>query len=368
MKQVLCLCAITLLFSAIALQCSEKRKVTVSSSIFCFVYFDQEGVQGYGGLPRSPIEFDGLKRSGNFYYFPNQSKVTITVRRAVSASSTFDDRTAGQILATKEIPANDLIGKQIFVSFNPNNKVLIESKWEDAPYKTKIRAYKTTEDKADWTVLITDNKDTEITKKTFKQNTGNLYLQLNTYEINKSDDPNIVYNANKIKVFRGKDISGKPVFEPKIVKWNEVDPQKPELEISATGANFVAKDSEKASWINDKKIRAYKTVDDKVAWTVQITDNSGNKISQSTFKKNTDGVATAGLKLRLNPTEIFDGTEALKRYNANIVKVFTGKKVEPSALKFTKPITVSDLQAFPKGELQINANDAKIVEPGLDKK
>lgn len=371
MKQVVRLYAITLLFYVAA---QEAREIKVSKII-----------SELGGTPTVYVDLNDGKPvgvtslfSGTLSYSPQSSMVTI--------HATMDDEYGKHYKAKK---TGDLIGKQIRIG-NDNlggtrivrvqnsetgrmenksvrdPKLRIDLVWADAPSRTRIRAYKTTEDKVEWTVLITDQNDNEITRTTFKRNTSNPSLQFNAYEVTKDNDPNIVYNANKIKVFRGKDTSGAPLFEPKIVKWNELDPDKSELEISATGVNFVAKGSEKASKVPDKKIRAYKTVDEKTDWAVVITDNSDSDISYSTFKKNTDGFARS-LKLRLNPAEITQGSESQKRYNANKIKVFKSKQ-KTGTPAFVKTITVSEFNAVPNGELQITADDAKIVAPGGDKK
>lgn len=254
MKHALRLCAITFLFSAAGLQCSQSRDIKVtllapSSVLEVYVTLTQDGKTSTQVISLLNL----LRHHKTFKYSPTGGVVTLNIYLAFKDRS--EGRYKGSRVSSKQLSVSEILGKQIFISDDPANASLkVELKWsEDAPSK--------------------------------------------------------------------------------------------------------------------KKIRAYKTTDEKVDWTVQITDNSGNKISQSTFKKNTDGVATVSLKLRLNPTEIpADGPEALKRYNANIVKVFKGKKIDPSALKFTKPITVADFNAVPNGELQINADDAKIVVQGSEPK
>lgn len=374
MKHVLRLYAITLLFSAGALKDLQARDIKVSKIISQLI-----------GTPAVDVKLiqDGKSSDGRITsafsdkltFDPDGGKVTLEAR-------IIDEYGVRSKSKSDLIPSSDLIGKQIRIgdqggfrtqktSEGPKRvrayDLTFKIEWADAPSTKQIRAFKTTQDKVDWTVVITDNKDTEITKKTFKKNTGDLYLQLNSYEITKTDDPNIVYNANKISVFRGKDITVPPLFPAKTVKWNEFDSAKPELEISATGANFVEKGSEKKSKIPDKKIRAYKTVEDKFDWTVQITDNSDNEISHSTFKKNTDGLKTRSLYLRLNSTEITDGSESQKRYNVNKVKVFKGKKIIGTPF-IDKHITVANFNAISDGELQISDDDATLVAKGLEKK
>lgn len=371
MKHALRLCAITLLFSATALQCSQSRELKVSilgtGSLEAYVTLIQDG--------KASTEFvsviTGLPHHKTFNYSPTGGEITLKIYFSQGQGG---HRHKGELGYSKQLKLSDIIGAQISIRENPQSySFIVNLHWADAPSKTKIRTYKIAEDKVDWTVVITDNKDTEITKKTFKKNTGDLYLQLNSYEITQTDDPNIVYNANKIKVFKGKDISGKPLFEPKIITIEDMKklPKGSELEISAVGANFVEKGTEKKSKVDDKKIRAYKVGenDRKVDWTVQITDNSGNdEISHSTFKKNTDGVATKSLKLRLNPQEITDGSESQKRYNANKVKVFKGKKVTDKPLFEPAIITATAYAQAPNSELQITATEAKLVPPGGEPK
>lgn len=296
MKHALRLYAITLLFSVGALQDLQARDVKVSKIVSELLGTPTVYVDLNGG---KPIGVTSLF-SGTLSYNPNDSRVTIRATMDDEYGKTYEAQKTGDLIGKQIRIGNDNIGGTRLVQVQNRETGRGESKrvrdprlridlaWADAPSTKQIRAFKTTQDKVDWTVVITDNKDTEITKKTFKKNTGDLYLQLNSYEITKTDDPNIVYNANKISVFRGKDITVPPLFPAKTVKWNEFDSAKPELEISATGANFVEKGSEKKSKVPDKKIRAYKNVDEKemkVDWTVQITDNSDNEISHATFKK-----------------------------------------------------------------------------------
>lgn len=77
-------------------------------------------------------------------------------------------------------------------------------------------------------------------------------------------------------------------------------------------------------------------------------------------------MTTRSLYLRLNPNEITD-SESQKRYNANKVKVFKGKKIIGTPF-IDKLITVANFNALPDGELQISDDDATLVAKGLEKK
>ena len=210
------------------------------------------------------------------------------------------------------------------------------------PYRgEKIRAYKTTDRNVDWTVLILNTQNVTISKSTFKKNTDGLaemlFLQLNQIKVDQ-DNPNHIYNQNTVKVFKSSQIDENKKLPNLEINPGDFEPGQ-QLRITDTAITLVSKDTAKAeegaiavkekaaqSMPTKKKIRAYKTVNREVDWTVEILDTKNTPISKSIFKKNTDGFGK-NLSLQLNKTHL-DQNNPNHIYNHNTVRVFKSSQID----------------------------------------
>jgi len=325
----------------------------------------------------------GYDDDGETYYFLDKGPVTITVNMKSMPSKTFGPWEPQFLLGKKIfINAKETGGSTIYHRpqhglnkaesiESPNYKLSVDLQPNKLPPPPKeIHAYPTFDEKADWTILVTNEKGTEVDKKTFKkttsQKTTEFLLRINHHKIADTTLPMSDYNTNTIKMFKGKQATGSPVAEMKDIIWSQIEKQK-WLEITPTRVKFVDANPFKLAPKKQKITKAYKTEDRTADWTVLITDKNDNEISHSTFKKNSKGVGTKSLYVQLNnPPAQENASDYIKRYNENKIKVFKGKQTTGNPI--FNPVTINATNFATDKELQITKLGAQFVEAGQEPK
>lgn len=210
----------------------------------------------------------------------------------------------------------------------------------------------------------------EISKTTFKYSTDKLFFYLDrgliTFKIrvDQNKDPKIQKKANfdfTSHAFDPQDLIGKELL------INGSGPYKKQV------LNSITREMEDQEYYTftditttytkapkKKKIRAYKTVSGDTDWTVLITNSNGVKISQSTFKRDTDRFAKS-LYVQLNDRYISDKNDPKSAFNTNKVLVFKAKNPEEKAA-IEKSLEIREYN--PSDQLEISDTEVKLVHKG----
>lgn len=265
MKNVLRISALTALCCVAVMQASDDKKI--------FIEFIND-VYDYDGYPLSDTLTLALKQNGEIiskkdlpgknsthhkdyhpktklFYFLDKGNVTFEVMNKryptnKKIESNFDPK---QIYGksfkingkghTENIKNETTDKMQTIVKYDFTFQPLYA---EALPKQQKIKAYKTGNRDADWTVRVVDAGGIKISESTFKKNTGrfakSLSLQLNQIPIADKNDPKVKFNENKIKVFKSKKPSATAdlTSEPIIAGTLKPDSQ---IEITDTGVKIV---------------------------------------------------------------------------------------------------------------------------------